>query len=96
MDAHYICAILNSNVINDNIKPLQPRGLFGERAVTRRPFLFPIPCFNDKNLAHTQLAKLSKLCHDKLSLKLKKFEEASGSSSKERSKRHLNRGNQKD
>jgi len=69
MEAHYLCAVLNSNIINENIKPLQPRGLFGERAVTRRPFLFPIPHFNNKNPNHTQLAELSKSCHDKLSAK---------------------------
>jgi len=69
MEAHYVCAILNSNIINDSIKPLQPRGLFGERAVTRRPFMFSIPQFNKNNSAHIELAGLSKLCHNKLAAK---------------------------
>jgi hypothetical protein len=69
MEAHYLCAILNSNVINDLIKPLQPRGIFGERHIQRRPFMFPIPKFNEKDPMHFELAKISKQCHDVLKSK---------------------------
>jgi SAM-dependent methyltransferase len=69
MEAHYLCAILNSNIINDLIKPLQPRGTFGERHIQRRPFMFLIPKFNKKDLKHLELAQISKQCHDRLKSK---------------------------
>jgi methylase of polypeptide subunit release factors len=65
-EAHFLCSILNSNVLNEAIKPLQPRGLFGEREIQRRPFMFPIPKFNEKDPRHLELAKISKQCHDML------------------------------
>jgi methylase of polypeptide subunit release factors len=68
-EAHFICSILNSNVLNEAIKPLQPRGLFGEREIQRRPFMFPIPKFNEKDPRHLELARISKQCHDMLKSK---------------------------
>lgn len=65
-EAHFICSILNSNVLNEAIKPLQPRGLFGEREIQRRPFMFPIPKFDKNNPKHAKLAQISKQCHNKL------------------------------
>ncbi|MEM3986465.1 MAG: N-6 DNA methylase [Candidatus Methanomethylicia archaeon] len=65
-EAHFICSVLNSNIVNDAIKPLQPRGLFGEREVQRRPFMFPIPKFNEDDRLHIRLAELSKICHAKV------------------------------
>jgi len=65
-EAHYLCAILNSNVLNIAIKSQQPRGLWGERDITRIPFTFPIPRFDAKNKAHRELASLSKECHIKV------------------------------
>lgn len=73
LEAHYLCAVLNSGLINEKIKPLQPRGLFGERTIHRRPFMFPIPKFDNKDNVHLKLAELSKKCHDKIaSLRFKK------------------------
>jgi len=66
-EAHYLCAVLNSNVINDLIKPLQPRGAFGERHIQRRPLMFPIPEFNRNDPMHIALANISKTCHKKVS-----------------------------
>ncbi|NAZ13453.1 MAG: N-6 DNA methylase [Desulfurococcales archaeon] len=66
-EAHYLSAILNSDIINDAIKPLQPKGLYGERAIHRRPFMFPIPRFDPNNPIHRRLADLSKICHAKVS-----------------------------
>jgi hypothetical protein len=66
MEAHYLAAILNSNVVNEAIKPLQPRGLFGERHIHRRPFMLPIPKFNRNEHLHIKLAELSKRCHAKV------------------------------
>ncbi|MGB9914657.1 MAG: N-6 DNA methylase [Candidatus Bathyarchaeales archaeon] len=65
-EANFICSILNSNVLNESIKPLQPRGLFGEREIQRRPFMFSISKFDDKDPQHLELAQISKQCHERL------------------------------
>jgi len=66
LEAHFLCAILNSYKINEWIKPLQPRGIFGERSIHRRPFMLPIPKFDENNPLHVRLTKLSKQCHSKV------------------------------
>jgi SAM-dependent methyltransferase len=67
IEAHYLCAILNSDVVNDAIKPYQTKGLYGERDIVRRPFMLPIPRFDPGNPIHRRLAELSKICHEKAS-----------------------------
>jgi len=62
-EAHYLCAVLNSNVINMAVKPLQTRGLWGERDIHRRPFMIPIQKFERKNAKHLELAERSQRCH---------------------------------
>ncbi|MEM1995116.1 MAG: hypothetical protein QXW32_06600 [Nitrososphaerales archaeon] len=72
-EAHCICAILNSPMINNTIKPLQPRGLWGERHIHRRPFMLPVPRFDKSSSHHIRSAELSMKCHAKVSsLKLTK------------------------
>lgn len=72
-EAHYLCAIMNSNILNEAVKPLQTRGLFGERDFHRRPFMFPIKGFNENNELHIKLVELSKKCHAKvISMKFEK------------------------
>ena len=73
LEAHYLCAILNSNIVNNVIKPLQTRGLFGERHIHRRPFMLPIPKFDPNNPVHLRLAELSKLCHEKVAKAKSRF-----------------------
>lgn len=66
-EAHYLCALLNSNIVNEAIKPYQPRGLYGERGIERRPFeVLTIPIFDKDNAKHQKLAKLSEQCHRKV------------------------------
>ena len=67
LEAHYLCAILNSDVVNQMIKPLQTRGLYGERDIVRRPLMLPIPKFDYTVSIHKRLAELSKICHKKVS-----------------------------
>ncbi|MEM2144701.1 MAG: N-6 DNA methylase [Candidatus Jordarchaeaceae archaeon] len=66
MEAYYLCAILNSEIINILIKPLQPRGLFGARAIHRRPLFFQIPKFDKNEKLHIELAKIGELCDRKI------------------------------
>ncbi len=66
VEAHYLSAIFNSETISKIIKPLQPKGLFGARAIHRRPLLFPIPEFKGDEGLHIELAGISKVCHEKI------------------------------
>jgi len=72
-EAHYLCAVLNSTIVNEGIKPLQTRGLFGERDIHRRPFMLPIPKFNSNDPVHLKLAELSKIDHEKVAEAKAKF-----------------------
>ena len=63
-EAYYLSAILNSKTINDLIKPLQPQGLGGARAIHRRPLQFPIQQFDENNTNHLTLAAISFQVHE--------------------------------
>ncbi|MFQ6071495.1 MAG: Eco57I restriction-modification methylase domain-containing protein, partial [Methanosarcinales archaeon] len=65
-EAYYLSAIFNSEIISEIIKPLQPRGLFGARAIHRRPLLFAIPEFDGNDDRHLNLADIGKECHKKV------------------------------
>lgn len=66
MGAYYLSAIFNSEIISEKIKPLQPRGLFGARAIHRRPLLFAIPEFDGNDGVHLKLADIGQECHEKV------------------------------
>jgi hypothetical protein len=59
-EAHYLTAILNSNILNDLIKPMQARGSFGERHIVKKPLEFPIPRYESNNQVHRRLSELGK------------------------------------
>jgi len=61
--AHYLAAILNSNVPNDEIKPFQSLGLMGERDIEKKVLELPIPLFDENKPNHRRLAKLSAEAH---------------------------------
>ena len=66
-EAHYLCAILNSNYVNDTIKYYQSQGLFGPRDISRTPFeACAIPIFVADNPDHLELARLSRAAHEKI------------------------------
>ena len=62
-EAHYLAAILNSNVPNDEIKPFQSVGLMGERDIHKKVLELPIPSFDNKKPSHRKLAKLGVEAH---------------------------------
>ncbi|MCJ7760341.1 hypothetical protein MUP59_04275, partial [Candidatus Bathyarchaeota archaeon] len=57
-EAYYLTAILNSEELDQMIKPLQTRGKFGPRDIGRLPFEFNIPQFDSNNRLHKQIAAL--------------------------------------
>lgn len=67
-EAHYLCSIFNSKLLDKKIKPYQPRGAFGgARHIHKTPLMFNIPKFDPNNSDHLELSKLSKMCSDKSS-----------------------------
>ena len=66
-EAHFLCAILNSKIIDELIKPLQTQGLWGPRDIHKRPLLIPIPIYDSSNSIHKKLSELSETCHIKSS-----------------------------
>jgi hypothetical protein len=57
-EALYLVGILNTNVVNQAIKPYQPEGLLGERDIHRRPFeACAIPLFAARNRVHQRIAE---------------------------------------
>ena len=66
-EAHYLCAILNSQFVNEQIKAHQPEGLWGARHIQRTPFeACAIPIFDEDNPVHLELARLSQAAHVKI------------------------------
>ena len=67
VEAHYLCAILNSQPIDEQIKAHQPEGLWGARHIHRTPFeACAIPIFDAGNSDHLELARLSLAAHEKI------------------------------
>jgi len=66
-EAHYLCAILNSQTVDEQIKAHQPEGLWGARHIHRTPFeACAIPIFDADNPYHLELARLSIGAHEKI------------------------------
>ncbi|MDG7002258.1 MAG: hypothetical protein JRN15_24440, partial [Nitrososphaerota archaeon] len=65
-EAHYLCSVLNSDIVHKLVKPFQPRGAYGNRDLSRRPFMLPIPEFDGNNAEHKSLASIGKECHQKI------------------------------
>lgn len=74
-EGDYLCAILNSDIVNWAIKPYQSQGLFGERDICRRAFeVCAIPKFDAKNHIHAQLANLGRECREDMDPYVDKLE----------------------
>jgi hypothetical protein len=71
-EAFYLCSILNSPTVDELIKPMQSRGLFGPRDIHKKVWELPIPEFNPSNEDHIKLATLGEECTKKVSKLLSK------------------------
>jgi len=74
-EALFLSSILNSNIINKQIKPLQARGLWGPRHIQKKVFELPIPKFDEKNKSHIKLAELGISCSNKINKWLKSIDQ---------------------
>lgn len=57
-DAMYLCSFLNSAYLDDLLKPMQSRGLFGPRHFHKKPLEMGIQEFDARNADHRRLAEL--------------------------------------
>lgn len=63
-EAHYLCATLNTDLVNNAIKSSQTVGVQGERDIHRRPLeQVPVPRFDATDERHVELARLSRRAH---------------------------------
>lgn len=61
-EAWYMVAFLNAPVIDRLIKPMQPKGDFGERHIAKKVLELPIPKYNPRSEAHNKLRDLARSC----------------------------------
>lgn len=76
-EAYFLASLLNSPKVNQLIKPMQAKGLWGERGVEKKLLEIPFPRFNDKKKHHRRLAQLglqsSKKAKEELNRILQEF-----------------------
>jgi SAM-dependent methyltransferase len=65
-EAHYLAAVLNSPTIDELIKPMQSRGLWGPRDICMKVWELPIPAYNASKGNHRELAELGMRCAEKV------------------------------
>jgi len=58
-EAWYLAAFLNARVIDMLIKPMQPKGDFGQRHIAKKVLELPMPRYNPKNETHNEMRKLA-------------------------------------
>jgi hypothetical protein len=62
LEAHYVCAFVNSPFANESIKDFQSRGLFGPRDIHKLILKVPLPKFRRREPLHETLAALGEEC----------------------------------
>jgi len=69
-EAQYLCACLNAPIVDKLIKPMQSRGLWGERHIVKKVLELPIPKFNSQDSTHEELVELALKCQKKVEASL--------------------------
>ncbi len=65
-EAHYLAALLNSQHVNQLVKPMQTHGLWGPRHFHKKVWELPIPRFDPARPEHVDLAELGEACARKV------------------------------
>jgi len=65
-EAAYLVAFLNAPIVNNLVKPMQARGLWGPRHFHKKVLELPIPKFDAANPTHQRLADLGRECSAKV------------------------------
>lgn len=64
LEADYLSAILNSNVANDGVKPMQAKGNFGPRHFHLHIWKLPFPEFDPQNELHLKVSDLGRTARE--------------------------------
>ena len=56
-EAYYLLAIINSDVLYEQVAPLMTKGQFGARDLQKNLWKLPIPTFDSANLLHQEISK---------------------------------------
>jgi len=65
-EGYYLVSILNAPFVDELIKPMQSRGLWGPRDIHKKVLELPIPQFEADNPLHQRLAALGEHCTQKV------------------------------
>ena len=60
MEAHYLLAIINSDVLSNRVAPFMSKGQFGARDLQKQLWKLPIPQFNPANPLHAEVSEAGK------------------------------------
>jgi len=66
-EAHFLSAFLNAPFVDEKIKPMQSRGLWGPRDIHKKIWELPIPAFDQSKSSHIELSQLGIHCAKKVS-----------------------------
>lgn len=81
-EAFYLCGILNSETVNELIKPFQSKGLLGERDIHTKVLEIPFPQFDNKDQTHKKISELSEKAYLTIKQSYEKREIEGGISNK--------------
>jgi SAM-dependent methyltransferase len=65
-EACYLAAVLNSPTVDERLKPMQSRGLWGPRHICKKVLEIPIPQYNASDENHQALSQLGEQCTQKV------------------------------
>jgi len=65
-EAYYLAAVLNSPIVDELLKPMQSRGLWGPRDIHKKVLEIAIPQYNPSDDNHQALSKLGEECAQKV------------------------------
>jgi len=65
-EAYYLVTVLNSPIVDELLKPMQSRGLWGPRDIHKKVLEIPIPQYNSSDENHRALSQLGEQCTQKV------------------------------
>ena len=65
-EAYYLATVLNSPIVDERLKPMQSRGLWGPRHIHKKVLEIPIPQYNSSDENHRALSQLGEQCTRKV------------------------------
>ncbi|MCD6390475.1 MAG: N-6 DNA methylase [Dehalococcoidia bacterium] len=65
-EAYYLATVLNSPIVDELLKPMQSRGLWGPRDIHKKVLEIPIPQYNSSDENHRALSQLGEQCTRKV------------------------------